>query len=80
MTHNAIPPNAIPDWFLQTVQVMQDTDHGVRNIDTELRHAMGLEGLDPGLRDDLQYIRDALGAVKISLSVILKTAVARPRS
>jgi len=70
MDSNKISTSNIPDWLLQTLSVMQDTDRGVRNIDTELKHAMGLQDLDPGLRDDLQYVRDALGAVKISLSVM----------
>jgi hypothetical protein len=70
MTDNAIPENDIPEWFLQIVRVMQDTDRGLKNMDTELRYAMGLEDLDTSLRDDLQYVRDALGAVKISLSLM----------
>jgi hypothetical protein len=61
MTDNAIPANNIPDWFLQTVRVMQDTDRALKNADTELRYAMGLEGLDSRLRDEMQYVRDAAG-------------------
>ena len=69
-THQSIPPTAIPDWFLETVRVMQDTDHGLRNIETELRYAMRLKSLDPRLREEMQSMLDALGAVKVSLSVM----------
>jgi hypothetical protein len=70
MANKAIAANDIPDWFLQTVRVMQDTEHGVRSIETELCYAMGLDGLDPRLHDELQYVRNALGTVKVSLSMM----------
>jgi hypothetical protein len=62
--------DAIPDWFLEIVQVMQDTERSVRTIDNALLHAMSLEDLDDRLRDDLQYMRDSLGAVRVALSVL----------
>jgi tRNA A37 threonylcarbamoyladenosine dehydratase len=74
MTHHRIQPNAIPDWFLETVRVMQDIDHGLCNIQIELNHAVELDGLDPRLRTELEYVRDALDAVKISLSLMDMTA------
>ena len=70
MANSTTPTSNIPEWFLQTVRVMQDTDRGMRSIETQLRHAMRLEGLDPGLREDLQYVRDSLGAVLISLALM----------
>jgi hypothetical protein len=70
MNQSRVPPNLIPDWFLQTVRVMQDIDRGLQGIETEMRHAMRLEGLDPRVRTEMQYVRDALGAVKISLSLM----------
>jgi hypothetical protein len=70
MRHRQALPGAIPDWFLETVRVMQDTGHGVRRMDTQLRYAMGLRGLDERLRVEMQQLRDALGTVKVGLSVI----------
>jgi hypothetical protein len=69
MTHNDIPDDAIPDWFLEAARIMQDTDCSVRNIDTELRQAMSLDDMDPRLIGEMQNVRDALGTVKVSLSV-----------
>ena len=60
MSHNRIPPNAVPDSFLETVTVMQDSDQGLRNIQTELNHAAALDGLDLRMRIELEYVRDAL--------------------
>jgi len=74
MSHNRIPPNAVPDSFLETVRVMQDTDQSLRNIQTELNDAAELDGLDPRMRTELEYVRDALDAVKISLSLMDITA------
>jgi len=74
MSHNRIPPNSVPDSFLETVRVMQDADQGLRNIQTELDHAAELDGLDPRMRIELEYVRDALDAVKISLSLMDITA------
>lgn len=70
MLHNRIPPNAVPNSFLETVRVMQDADQGLRNIQTALDHAAELDGLDPRIRTELEYVRDALDAVKISLSLM----------
>ncbi len=68
--NNPIPVEALPDWFREAVQLKQDTEHGVRNIEIALRHAMSRQGLDPRLRTELQLLRDTLGAVKVSLSVV----------
>jgi hypothetical protein len=70
MGKDPIELDAIPDWFLEVVQVMQETERSTRTIDNALRYALGLEGLDGRLRDDLQYARDSLGAVKVALSVL----------
>lgn len=74
MTRNGLLSNAIPHWFLQSVRVLQHTDRGVRDIDIELRRAMALDDLDPRLYAEMQLVRDALGAVKVSLSVLDMTA------
>jgi len=74
MTHHRMPAKAIPEWFLDTVRVLQHIDRSLRGIDTELRRAMRMRDLDQRLRDDLQYVRDAVGVVKTSLSVTDVTA------
>jgi hypothetical protein len=74
MTTNHIPAHAIPDWLLDSVRVMGDVDHMTRDVDNQLRHAMELKGLDARLRHELQYLRDALGAVKTGLSLMDMTA------
>ena len=74
MTGNPIQPSAIPDWFLEAVRVMRDVEQGLHSLESELRYALGLQDLDPRLRDEMQYVRDSLGAVKVSLSVLDMTA------
>jgi hypothetical protein len=74
MTRNGLLSNAIPHWFLRSVRVLQDTDRALRNIEIELQHSIGLDDLDPRLRNEMQYVLDALSAVKISLSVMDVTA------
>ena len=74
MADKPLPLNNVPDWFLQAVRVMQDVEQGLRNLETELRYGLRLQDLDPRLRDEMQYVSDSLGAVKISLSVMDMTA------
>ena len=74
MTNKPIQPHGIPDWFLQAVRVMQDVEQGLCNLETELRYGLRLQDLDPRLRDEMQYVSDSLGVVKISLSVMDMTA------
>jgi hypothetical protein len=70
MMHDRIPSNAVPGWFLQTVQVMQGSDRGLNNIEIELQRAVGLDGLGPRRRKEIQYVRNAPGAAKIRLSMM----------
>ena len=74
MRKKPIPPRDVPDWFLETVRIMRDVEQGLRNLETELRYGLRLQDLDPRLRDEMQYVSDSLGAVKISLSVMDMTA------
>jgi len=43
-------------------------------METQLRYGLRLRDLDPRLRDEMQYLRDSLGAAKISLSEMDLTA------
>jgi hypothetical protein len=74
MADNPMQPNAIPDWFLEAVRVMRDVEQGLHSLESELRYALGLQDLDPRLRDEMQFVRDSLGTVKVSLSVLDMTA------
>jgi hypothetical protein len=74
MGNKPIPPRDIPDSFLEAVRVMRDVDQGLHGMETELRYALGLQDLDPRLRDEMQFVQDSLGAVKISLSIMDMTA------
>jgi hypothetical protein len=74
MTDNPMQPNAIPDWFLEAVRVMRDVEQGLHSLESELRYALGLQDLDPRLRDEMQFVRDSLETVKVSLSVLDMTA------
>jgi hypothetical protein len=72
MTQKALPGDLAPDWFLQAVRIMQSTERGVYDIDSELRRVAAIEDIDPRLTSELQNVRDALGVVKVSLSVMDK--------
>mgnify|MGYP001550332201 CR=1 FL=1 len=66
--------NQIPDWLLETVRVMGDVHRMSQSIDNQLRYAIELKGLDDRLCHELQYVRDALRAVKTGLSLMDMTA------
>ena len=74
MTNKSIQTRDVPDWFLEAVRVMRDVEQGLHSLETELRYALGLQDLDPRLRDEMQFVRDSLGTVKVSLSVLDMTA------
>ena len=79
-------PRDKPDWFLEAVRVMHDVEQSLHNVETDLHYGFRLQDLDPRLRDEMQYVLDSLGAVKISLSIMDMTAsrvlsdFARPES
>ena len=74
MRKKPIPPRDVPDWFLETVRVMWDVEQGRRNMETQLRYGLLLKDLEPALHEEMQYVLNSLGAVKISLSVMDITA------
>jgi hypothetical protein len=74
MTNKPIQTRDVPNWFLEAVRAMRDADKGLHSLETELRYALGLQDLDPRLRDEMQFVRDSLGKVKVSLSVLDMTA------
>ena len=54
---------------------MADKPLSSNNVpDWFLKAVRVMQDLDPRLRDEMQYVRDCLGAVKISLSVMDITA------
>ena len=74
MTTNRVSSTKMPHWLLQTVRMMGHVEGGVSDIETELRDARDLPGLDPRLRRDLVHLLDVLGGVKVSLAVAYMTA------
>jgi len=70
MINNPIQARDVPDWFLESMRVMRDVEQGLHSLESELRYALGLQDLDPRLRDEMQFVRDSLGTVKVSLSVL----------
>jgi hypothetical protein len=61
MIDKPFEPRETPDWFLEAMRIMRDV-------------GQGLQDLDPRLRDEMQFVRDSLGTVKVSLSVLDMTA------
>jgi hypothetical protein len=74
MTRKRTPLSTVPNWFLEIVGVMHDVDHGLRNIETEVRYAAGLKDLDSRLRSDMLRMSEALVAVKGNLAAMDRTA------
>jgi hypothetical protein len=74
MINNPIQARDVPDWFLESMRVMRDVEQGLHSLESGLRCALGLQDLDPRLRDEMQFVLDSLGTVKVSLSVLDMTA------
>jgi hypothetical protein len=74
MLDKSFEPSEIPDWFLEAMRVMREVAQGLQSMETDLRYALALQDLDPRLRDEMQFVRDSLGTVKVSLSVLDMTA------
>lgn len=60
----------VPNWGLEAMRIMDETHRMADDIETELRYAARLNGLDPRLQDKVQAVRDAVGVLKLSLSVL----------
>lgn len=60
----------LPNWGLEAMRIMDEAHRMADDIETELRCAARLNGLDPRLQDKVQAVRDAVGVLKLSLSVL----------
>jgi hypothetical protein len=66
----AFSRSGVPNWGLEAMRIMDETHRMADDIETELRYAARLNGLDPRLQDKVQAVRDAVGVLKLSLSVL----------
>lgn len=64
----------VPTWYLETFQVVQHVDGGLRNVELELREAIEAKDLDVRVRDEMQGVLDALHGIKGSLVLVDMTA------
>jgi hypothetical protein len=62
--------NNIPNWAYETLRVMADVHQMTASIETELRYAAHLQGMDRRLADKLQAMRDAVGVLQVSFSAL----------
>ena len=46
----------IPDWYLETFQVVQRIEGGLRNAELELRGAIEMDSLDERVRSEMQRV------------------------
>jgi len=65
---NRASTNAIPDSLLQTVGVMSNAFRSMDYVQTRLSDLMESTDLDPSLRNEMQYLRDATSEVRFRLS------------
>jgi len=70
MAHDGTPPSSMPEWYLPVLRLLQVARRGVYDIELALRRAMALDAIDPRLLREMESVRDALGAVKVCLSVM----------
>lgn len=64
----------IPDWYLETFQVVQRIEGGLRNAELELRAAIEIDSLDEHVRSEMQSVLDALHSIKGNLVLVDMTA------
>jgi len=64
----------IPDWYLETFQVVQRIEGGLRNAELELRGAIEIDSLDEHVRSEMQSVLDALHSIKGNLVLVDMTA------
>lgn len=64
----------IPDWYLETFQVVQRIEGGLRNAELELRGAIEMDSLDERVRSEMQSVLDALHCMKGNLVLVDMTA------
>jgi hypothetical protein len=74
MTENRTEITSIPDWYLETFQVVQHLDGGLRNVELELREALEIDSLDARVRAEMQGVLDALHGIKGNLVLVDMTA------
>jgi len=74
MTEQTGTEVAIPKWYLDTFQVVQHIEGGLRNVELELRDAIEMETLDERVRTEMRGFLNALHGIKGSLVLVDMTA------
>ena len=64
----------IPDWYLETFEVVQHVDGGLRSAEMELREAIETEDLNERVRAEIQGVLEALHSIKGNLVLVDMTA------
>lgn len=74
MTEQTAQIAGIPEWYLETFQVVQHLDGGLRSAEMELREVIETEDLDERVRAEMQGVLEALHSIKGSLVLVDMTA------
>jgi hypothetical protein len=74
MKSTAHDNTGIPQWYLETFEMVQHIDGGLRNVELELREAIELETLDERVRTEMRGFLKALHGIKGSLVLVDMTA------
>jgi hypothetical protein len=64
MPNHPAPQIQVPDWFFETIKVVQHSASALRDMEFELRRTLGLDGLDPRLGTEIDKALEAISLVK----------------
>jgi hypothetical protein len=68
MPNHPAPQIHVPDWFFEVIKVVQHSASALRDMEFELRHTLGLDGLDPRLGSELEKAIEMTSLVKAQLA------------
>ena len=74
MTEQTAEIVGIPEWYLETFQVVQHLDGGLRSAEMELREAIETVDLDERVRAEMESVLEALHSIKGRLVLVDMTA------
>ena len=74
MSSNSPRNPDIPDWYLETFQVVQPIEGNLRSVEVEMRDAIEADSMDPRVRAEMQGVLDALHTIKGNLVLVDMTA------
>jgi hypothetical protein len=74
ITDHPIKAKSIPEWYLQTLQLVLQIDGGLRNLEVKLREAIDMKGMDQRVRAEMQGVLDSIHGIKGGLALVDMTA------